>query len=439
MDLEADLSRHECLHFPPGGRYDFALGDAPADDQIDPPQDLCPRSKTSPALGDADYVMHDYREPYSQPDRNSPPRDDQQARSSDGSPASQGVSPSSSADSPSTTTHTDTDAASPASSRDFSQVLRVLRAILLDEFDVRLGSCEPPQDMSEAVLICLDRISLALQTHRNNGMLAPFVPSVLVSQDSTTTVFSPPRLAGGQPASSSRKRGSPAAGKEDGDDMQDEGLDEEGGGACVASGDTSNPKKIKTEQYPCPFRKRNPLRFNVRQYVHCAKGPFQGMTDLKKHIVKYHGQQQVEYRLDQGAPQASADERLTDMMCQRLRRRTEHFEWTTLWHALFPDDRHIPEPDFELAVELHEVCKEYDEGTAELQHRLSAALEPLAITTSSWAGLDGHLASQLQDLCVEVQRTVNEHIASDMLDPKDVLRAREDRIPVFHQPTARGP
>lgn len=34
-------------------------------------------------------------------------------------------------------------------------------------------------------------------------------------------------------------------------------------------------------QYPCPFRKRNPVRFNVRVYERCARAPFSSMTELK--------------------------------------------------------------------------------------------------------------------------------------------------------------
>lgn len=37
-------------------------------------------------------------------------------------------------------------------------------------------------------------------------------------------------------------------------------------------------------QYPCPFRKRNPVRFNIRDHERCAKGPFGSMSELRSVI-----------------------------------------------------------------------------------------------------------------------------------------------------------
>lgn len=34
-------------------------------------------------------------------------------------------------------------------------------------------------------------------------------------------------------------------------------------------------------RYPCPFRKRNPARFNIRDHESCAKAPFNSMVDLR--------------------------------------------------------------------------------------------------------------------------------------------------------------
>mgnify|MGYP006976733289 CR=1 FL=1 len=33
--------------------------------------------------------------------------------------------------------------------------------------------------------------------------------------------------------------------------------------------------------YPCPFRKRNPVRFNIRDHESCARGIFTSLTDLR--------------------------------------------------------------------------------------------------------------------------------------------------------------
>lgn len=36
-----------------------------------------------------------------------------------------------------------------------------------------------------------------------------------------------------------------------------------------------------SKAYPCPFRRRSPVMFNVRDHEHCAKRPFSGITELK--------------------------------------------------------------------------------------------------------------------------------------------------------------
>ncbi|KAH8779940.1 hypothetical protein F5883DRAFT_406702, partial [Diaporthe sp. PMI_573] len=38
----------------------------------------------------------------------------------------------------------------------------------------------------------------------------------------------------------------------------------------------------------CPFRKRNPTRFNVRSHSSCALSDFPSMTHLKRHIKAFH-------------------------------------------------------------------------------------------------------------------------------------------------------
>lgn len=35
------------------------------------------------------------------------------------------------------------------------------------------------------------------------------------------------------------------------------------------------------ELYPCPFRTRNPLRFNCWEWEYCARAPYNGMAELK--------------------------------------------------------------------------------------------------------------------------------------------------------------
>ncbi|KAK4244316.1 hypothetical protein C7999DRAFT_43998 [Corynascus novoguineensis] len=40
--------------------------------------------------------------------------------------------------------------------------------------------------------------------------------------------------------------------------------------------------------YPCPFRKRNPARFNIRDREECARAPFDSVQSLKQHVLDHH-------------------------------------------------------------------------------------------------------------------------------------------------------
>lgn len=39
--------------------------------------------------------------------------------------------------------------------------------------------------------------------------------------------------------------------------------------------------ELNVQEYPCPFRRRNPVLFNVRDHEHCAKRPFPDLNELK--------------------------------------------------------------------------------------------------------------------------------------------------------------
>ncbi len=75
-----------------------------------------------------------------------------------------------------------------------------------------------------------------------------------------------------------QKRPSLSIGVIEEDSLEDDSPDDDDSGALI--GPTSR-KKVKVERYPCPFRKRDPLRFNIREWEYCAKAPFKTITDLK--------------------------------------------------------------------------------------------------------------------------------------------------------------
>lgn len=162
------------------------------------------------------------------------------------------------------------------------RTIRVLRAILDDEFDLRLGTSMPPQDIVWAVSDCLDKISISLHQCRQQGYLVP-VNSIPTSTDTPETT--PP--AGGaepgdKPPTAPRKRGVSDIGRDDQDGGQGDDDDDDGRGACLGPHEPSNRKKPKVESYTCPFRKRNPTRFNIREWEYCSRAPFKTIPELKQ-------------------------------------------------------------------------------------------------------------------------------------------------------------
>jgi hypothetical protein len=54
-----------------------------------------------------------------------------------------------------------------------------------------------------------------------------------------------------------------------------------GSRAEVVGGEDGTSKKPTEAVFPCPFRRRNPMRFNVRDHEHCAKAQFSLPLDLR--------------------------------------------------------------------------------------------------------------------------------------------------------------
>jgi len=273
------------------------------------------------------------------------------------------------------------------------------KRILDDEFEIFLGRSEPPSDIVEAVRACLDEISLSLQDVQRLGVIVPHTtaphsdkPASQPPSDPTTGNSGSHSRSNGQ-----RKRSSQNLGGGD-RDVQEE---DSGGEDDAAGGQPDTPqqrKKLKCEpeEYPCPFRKRNPVRFNCRDFEYCAKAPFKSMTDLKygihrfpipsfangistisltlasrKHIIKYHKRQQEQQQcalscvrchlgfvkfedwhehmtrdpenMCKTTSPPTSEDGISRSLDSRLRGRSEHFTWVTLWKSLF-DDNEVPDP-----------------------------------------------------------------------------------------------
>ncbi|KAH6632312.1 hypothetical protein F5144DRAFT_248257 [Chaetomium tenue] len=147
--------------------------------------------------------------------------------------------------------------------------------------------------------------------------------------------------------------------------------------------------KGNTTNFSCPYRKRNPLRFNVRDYYVCATHSFADMSQLKKHIRAHHppvqrnaglfhcprcGQgfvsktdldshlRQVDVchvSFDSGG--ADPEDGITQKIISSLEARSLKAKidnWISLWKLLFPADRTIPDPVFVPVMEIYDFVAE---------------------------------------------------------------------------------
>jgi hypothetical protein len=105
---------------------------------------------------------------------------------------------------------------------------------------------------------------------RGNGDHAPILPAGGGSDQNGQ---------GGNGGSSRRPNNK--RGPSEGDDSQDQDEFNEGDGM---GGNGPNGKRAKTEEdqrLSCPFRKRNPVKFNVRDHQNCAVQSFPDVSQLK--------------------------------------------------------------------------------------------------------------------------------------------------------------
>lgn len=134
----------------------------------------------------------------------------------------------------------------------------------------------------------------------------------------------------------------------------------------------------------CPFRKRNPVRFNIRNHQTCALGGFESLSILKRHIIDSHRANhppscprclevfedgaQLEAHLNwPTACKRSVYNRHCDPEdgirlftngCEALFTRSDTSllnSWEAIWQLLFPDDMCIPASEYEPPTEIDEV------------------------------------------------------------------------------------
>ncbi|KAK4223307.1 hypothetical protein QBC38DRAFT_53316 [Podospora fimiseda] len=170
-------------------------------------------------------------------------------------------------------------------------------------------------------------------------------------------------------------------------------------------------KRQKTEpRFGCPFRKRNPIKFNVRDFTSCATQAFPDMPQLKRHIKNIHGRKALaQLQCPRCRDHFPSDEALSahstrplDQMCsvkaeqldidpeEGITREIEDLlngrkanskvdRWDSLWRVLFPNDgaEAIPPPDYVPPTELDEVHQEMKMSYSTLGQGISQHFDEL--------------------------------------------------------------
>ncbi|KAK0673128.1 hypothetical protein QBC41DRAFT_352848 [Cercophora samala] len=161
-----------------------------------------------------------------------------------------------------------------------------------------------------------------------------------------------------------------------------------------------------TTRYPCPFRKRNPVRFNIREHESCVHTPF-SFAELRNHITSHHKQAFKPRQCRRCNVQFGSDMDLLehlmlpkDQICDvdssksvydqedgispdiekalhDPKKTIDSWTWESIWHLLFPCDTEIPDSDFHPIVELFEVDYAFDADEQSLKNNLRDTLRLL--------------------------------------------------------------
>ncbi|KAL2155637.1 hypothetical protein VTH82DRAFT_379 [Thermothelomyces myriococcoides] len=176
-----------------------------------------------------------------------------------------------------------------------------------------------------------------------------------------------------------------------------------GSGDGGADGGGKRQKVSSTHQrrtnnlFSCPFRKRNPVRFNIRNSQRCAFLAFPDISQVKRHVKNDHkksepwpytcqrcGQameskkaleEHISVSRDRICdpptvpPSRDPEDGITSEIEETLNERKtggKIGDWESLWALLFPGDGKIPEPDFVPPAELDEVRAQFDDSRNQL-------------------------------------------------------------------------
>ncbi|KAI6780670.1 uncharacterized protein J7T54_001174 [Emericellopsis cladophorae] len=202
-----------------------------------------------------------------------------------------------------------------------------------------------------------------------------------------------------------KRKNQPGGGK--GDDGRDDFNEGEDYGSLQAKKSKPNPQEEKPLRLSCPFRKRNPNRFNVRDHHSCAMTYFPKFAELRQHIFKQHKRDeqsafvcdrcnldfasQKEFRFHQRLPreqiceiadhdpESGIDEPTSRKLMSRKRANgaSPDIQWREIWNILFPDDddSRVRTYQFIPVIEHFEISDAYQIAFLHLRKSISGMFE----------------------------------------------------------------
>ncbi|KAF4462189.1 hypothetical protein FALBO_11004 [Fusarium albosuccineum] len=156
----------------------------------------------------------------------------------------------------------------------------------------------------------------------------------------------------------------------------------------------------KNAGYSCPYRKRNPAVFNIRDHPTCALRSFPTIPMVKRHIKAAHTLADFDNKCE-NCGSRFRDEKVfgkhvASKMCTRLplpqaqnydwgitrdmeyqlrdrRRRNQVLTWDGIWRTIFPGCNDVPDPYYEPIVEGSEAIESFFKGISELDSSIKTS------------------------------------------------------------------
>ncbi|KAI5928768.1 hypothetical protein F4810DRAFT_705700 [Camillea tinctor] len=155
---------------------------------------------------------------------------------------------------------------------------------------------------------------------------------------------------------------------------RDDDQDDRDDNASLRSRHKDQSKNASFEDcyFSCPYRKRNPRRFNVRDHSSCATKKLRGIHELKEHIRLVH-RRHVCFSGPDSHPEDGITREVENILEKPARLAIS--DWNTLWRLLFPSDQYVPPKDFIAPIELEEVLLEFHECLDTMAVHVSQEIE----------------------------------------------------------------